>query len=63
MRLIIVRHGESDWNRIGRYQGQQAAIIAVAPAGGGPVRIWVVGTGCSATSSDVITQMALSGAG
>src|SRR6266508_1920358 len=23
MRLIIVRHGESEWNRIGRYQGQQ----------------------------------------
>jgi broad specificity phosphatase PhoE len=22
MRLIIVRHGESEWNRIGRYQGQ-----------------------------------------
>ena len=48
--------------QIGRYQGQQAAIIAVSPAGGGPVRIWVVGTGCSATSSDVITQMALPGA-
>ena len=47
----------------GRYQGQQAVIIAVSPAGGGPVRIWVVGTGCSATSSDVITQMALPGSG
>jgi hypothetical protein len=47
----------------GRYQGQQAVIIAVSPPGGGPVRIWVVGTGCSATSSDVITQMALPGAG
>jgi len=47
----------------GRYQGQQAVIIAVSPTGGGPVRIWVVGTGCSATSSDVITQMALPGAG
>jgi hypothetical protein len=47
----------------GRYQGEQAVIIAVSPAGGGPVRIWVVGTGCSATSSDVITQMALPGAG
>jgi hypothetical protein len=49
--------------QIGRYQGQQAVIIAVSPAGGGPVRIWVVGTGCSATSSDVITQMALPGSG
>jgi hypothetical protein len=47
----------------GRYQGQQAVIIAVSPAGGGPVRIWVVGAGCSATSSDVIAQMALPGAG
>jgi hypothetical protein len=47
----------------GRYQGQQAVIIAVSPAGGGPVRIWVVGTGCSATSSDVIAQMALPGSG
>jgi len=47
----------------GRYQGQQALIIAVSPHGGGPVRIWVVGTGCSATSSDVIAQMALPGAG
>jgi hypothetical protein len=47
----------------GRYQGQRAVIIAVSPVGGGPVRIWVVGTGCSATSSDVITQMALPGSG
>ena len=47
----------------GRYQGQQAVIIAVSPAGGGPVRIWVVGTGCSATSSDVIAQMPLPGSG
>jgi Putative zinc-finger len=48
---------------IGHYEGQRAAIIVVSPAGGGPARIWVVGTGCSATSSDVITQMALPGAG
>jgi hypothetical protein len=48
---------------IGRYQGQRAAIIVVSPAGGGPARIWVVGTGCSATSPDVITQMALPGSG
>jgi hypothetical protein len=48
---------------IGHYQGQRAAIIVVAPAGGGPARIWVVGTGCSARSSDVITQTALPGSG
>jgi len=48
---------------LGRYQGQRAAIIVVSPAGGGPAQIWVVGTGCSATSSDVITQMALPGSG
>jgi len=48
---------------LGRYQDQRAAVIVVSPAGGGPARIWVVGTGCSAASSDVITQMALPGSG
>ena len=48
---------------IGHYQGQRAAIIVVSPADGGPAQIWVVGTGCSATSSDVITQTALPGSG
>jgi broad specificity phosphatase PhoE len=28
MRLIIVRHGESEWNRIGRYQGQRDAPLS-----------------------------------
>lgn len=28
MRLILVRHGESEWNRIGRYQGQQDAPLS-----------------------------------
>lgn len=28
MRLIIVRHGESEWNRIGRYQGQEDAPLS-----------------------------------
>jgi probable phosphoglycerate mutase len=28
MRLIIVRHGESEWNRINRYQGQQDAPLS-----------------------------------
>ena len=28
MRLIIVRHGESEWNRIGRYQGQSDAPLS-----------------------------------
>lgn len=28
MRLIIVRHGESEWNRIGRYKGQQDAPLS-----------------------------------
>jgi hypothetical protein len=48
---------------IGRYQGQRAIVIVVAPAGGGPSRIWVVGTGCSASGSDVITETTLGGAG
>ena len=28
MRLILVRHGESDWNRTGRYQGQEDAPLS-----------------------------------
>lgn len=28
MRLIIVRHGESEWNKIGRYQGQEDAPLS-----------------------------------
>lgn len=28
MRLIIIRHGESEWNRIGRYQGQYDAPLS-----------------------------------
>jgi len=28
MRLIIVRHGESEWNKIGRYQGQEDAALS-----------------------------------
>ena len=28
MRLIIVRHGESEWNRVGRYQGQRDAQLS-----------------------------------
>lgn len=32
MRLIIVRHGESEWNRIGRYQGQADAPLSALGA-------------------------------
>lgn len=28
MRLLIVRHGESEWNKIGRYQGQEDAALS-----------------------------------
>src|SRR4028118_821913 len=28
MRLILVRHGESEWNRTGRYQGQADAPLS-----------------------------------
>ncbi len=28
MRLIIIRHGESEWNRLGRYQGQADAPLS-----------------------------------
>lgn len=32
MRLILVRHGESEWNRIGRYQGQLDAPLSALGA-------------------------------
>ena len=32
MRLVIVRHGESEWNRIGRYQGQMDAPLSAQGA-------------------------------
>jgi hypothetical protein len=46
-----------------RYRGQPATIIVQAPAGGRPGQVWVVGTGCSARSKDVLAHTALTGSG
>jgi hypothetical protein len=49
---------------VASYQGRQATVIVVAAAGGtGGSRIFVVGPGCSASDSDLITEASLPGAG
>jgi hypothetical protein len=45
---------------VGRYQGRPAIIIVVAPAAGGPSKIVVTGTACSATDPHVIISAPLS---
>ena len=47
---------------VARYQGAPATII-VTEAAGGPEQIWVVGTGCSASRSDVLHHARLTPAG
>jgi hypothetical protein len=39
---------------VAHYRGAPATIIVTEAAKTGPMQIWVVGTGCSATSSDVL---------
>jgi hypothetical protein len=54
------------WPRLvdqARYQGRPATIIVTAGAGGRPGQVWVVGTGCSATSRHVIAYAQLTSAG
>lgn len=48
---------------LARYQGRPATIIVQAPAGGQPGQVWVVGTGCSAHSRDVLAHALLTGSG
>ena len=48
---------------VARYQGAPATVIVTQPAAGGPEQIWVVGTGCSASRSDLLHHATLSTAG
>ena len=48
---------------VARFQGSPATIIVTEATEGGPRQVWVVGTGCSASRSDVLRQSALSTAG
>ena len=41
---------------VARYSGAPATIIVTEAAETGPMQIWVVGTGCSASSSDVLQR-------
>jgi hypothetical protein len=44
---------------IARYQGKPAAVIVTAPTVVSEAEAWVVGTSCSATTKDVLTQASL----
>ena len=48
---------------VARFQGGPATVIVTEVAAGGPRQVWVVGTGCSASRSDVLRQSALSATG
>ena len=48
---------------VARYQGAPATVIVTQPAAGGPEQIWVVGTGCSASRSDLRHHAMLNPAG
>jgi hypothetical protein len=41
---------------VARYRGEPATVIVTSVAVIGPEQIWVVGTGCSGSSSDVLTH-------
>jgi hypothetical protein len=41
------------------FQGAPATVIVTRMSAGGPEQVWVVGTGCSATRSDVLTHVTL----
>jgi len=48
---------------VARFQGAPATIIVTEVTAGAPRHVWVVGSGCSASSSDVLRQSALNSAG
>lgn len=41
---------------VARYRGTPATVVVTEAAAAGPMQIWVVGTGCSASASDVLTH-------
>jgi hypothetical protein len=48
---------------VARYDGQPAVVIVASVTGMAKVRVWVVGTGCSAQGGGVIAQLAMPAAG
>lgn len=48
---------------VARYQGTPATVIVTRASAAGPEQVWVVGTGCSDTGSDVLTHLTLAAAG
>ena len=48
---------------VANYQGSPAAVIVTEPAPRGPEQVSVVGTGCSAARSDVLTRITLPAGG
>jgi hypothetical protein len=48
---------------VARYQGAPATVIVTSAQAGSPEQVWVVGTGCSATSNDLLTHVTLAPAG
>jgi hypothetical protein len=48
---------------IATYQSNPAAVIVAAATQQGPRRVWVVGTGCSGSRSDVLNQVTLAAGG
>jgi hypothetical protein len=48
---------------IARYGSRPAAVIVAPAAGASLMRVWVVGTGCSARGGDVIAQLSVPAGG
>jgi hypothetical protein len=48
---------------VARYQSKSATVIVTRASARGPEQVWVVGTGCSATRSDLFTHVSLAAAG
>jgi Putative zinc-finger len=48
---------------VARYQGKSATVIVTRASARGLEQVWVVGTGCSGTRSDLLTHVSLAAAG